>query len=424
MVRPGTASDLSRNSGTQKEWITSLVWIRKSTGRSFGSTSSVDFTFSLGVLEAPGELLPDDVDDELVRLLGLEVVEHDPAVDRERGDHQERDRHPDDLEPRVAVDRRAVAHVAGLGPEAHDAVDRDRHHEHEDRHRADQQDVVDGVDLVRRARPRASGTSRSAARSRCPPARPPPRCAIIRATGWRSPAILGSSSGGPAGGAGGWVPLAHRRASVSVRARRYRADRSPLRRRLAQLGEVPAAGRAQAGRRVRRGGGGRPSRTGRAGGSRPPWRPSATGSAPSSQQLGRARHAHALELGAEARPALAEDALELAAGGRDRVRDGAPATGPRPRSRARSPSAPPRTGLAFGAGSTGARTGVYVRKRHLDVPGCGSAGLRRLSLVASRRRVHAGPGRNEQRGPDGQPRPFPARGRARDGRSAPSARPS
>ena len=48
MVRPGTASDLSRNSGTQKEWITSLVLIRKSTGRSFGSTSSVEFTFSLG----------------------------------------------------------------------------------------------------------------------------------------------------------------------------------------------------------------------------------------------------------------------------------------------------------------------------------------------------------------------------------------
>ena len=50
------------------------------------------------------------------------------------------------------MDRGAVAHVAGHGAEADDAVDRDRHHEHEDRHRADQQDVVDGVDLVRRAR--------------------------------------------------------------------------------------------------------------------------------------------------------------------------------------------------------------------------------------------------------------------------------
>ena len=48
MVRPGTASDLSRNSGTQKEWITSLVLIRKSTGRSSGSTSWSSATFSAG----------------------------------------------------------------------------------------------------------------------------------------------------------------------------------------------------------------------------------------------------------------------------------------------------------------------------------------------------------------------------------------
>ena len=48
MVRPGTASDLSRNSGTQKLWITSLVWIRNSTGRSFGSMRVLARTFSPG----------------------------------------------------------------------------------------------------------------------------------------------------------------------------------------------------------------------------------------------------------------------------------------------------------------------------------------------------------------------------------------
>ena len=48
MVRPGTASDFSRNCGTQKEWITSLVLILNSTGRSTGRTSSFDRSFSDG----------------------------------------------------------------------------------------------------------------------------------------------------------------------------------------------------------------------------------------------------------------------------------------------------------------------------------------------------------------------------------------
>ena len=42
VVRPGTASCLSRNSGTQKEWITSLAVIWNSTGRSFGSIRVLD----------------------------------------------------------------------------------------------------------------------------------------------------------------------------------------------------------------------------------------------------------------------------------------------------------------------------------------------------------------------------------------------
>src|SRR5918999_941094 len=41
--------------------------------------------FLARVLEGPGELLPGDVHDELVRLLRLDVVEHDPGVDGERG---------------------------------------------------------------------------------------------------------------------------------------------------------------------------------------------------------------------------------------------------------------------------------------------------------------------------------------------------
>ena len=48
MVRPGTASDFSRNCGTQNEWMTSFVLILNSMGRSTGSTSSAVFTFSDG----------------------------------------------------------------------------------------------------------------------------------------------------------------------------------------------------------------------------------------------------------------------------------------------------------------------------------------------------------------------------------------
>ena len=152
VLMPGTASYFSRNSGTQNECSTSFVWILNSTGGSTGSTSS-RADLLLGVLEGPGELLARDLHDHLVLGLGLDVVEHHPAVDRQHGDDDERDRHPDDLEPGVAVDRRAVAHVAGLGAEADDAVDGDRHHEHEDRHREDQQDVVERVDV--RGRPEA-----------------------------------------------------------------------------------------------------------------------------------------------------------------------------------------------------------------------------------------------------------------------------
>ena len=48
VVRPGTASDFSRNWGTQNEWITSFDWILNSTGRFTGRTSTGLFTFSDG----------------------------------------------------------------------------------------------------------------------------------------------------------------------------------------------------------------------------------------------------------------------------------------------------------------------------------------------------------------------------------------
>ena len=47
------------------------------------------------------------------------------------------------------------------------AVDRDRHDEHEDRHRDDQQDVVQRVDLVRLRESADCGNQWMSARSRC-----------------------------------------------------------------------------------------------------------------------------------------------------------------------------------------------------------------------------------------------------------------
>ena len=60
------------------------------------------------VEERPGELLADDADLHLARLGLLDVLQDDVGVRAERDEDDRRDRGPDHLEPRVAVDRRAV----------------------------------------------------------------------------------------------------------------------------------------------------------------------------------------------------------------------------------------------------------------------------------------------------------------------------
>ena len=245
-------------------------------------------------------------------LLRLQVVEHDPAVDRERRDEDERDRHPDDLEARVSVDRRAVAHVARAGAELVDGVDGHGHDEHEDRHGADQQHVVERVDVARRAGG-AAGNQSIERQMAVPMTEATSPMAIIRPIGCFSPSIRGSSSGAAAGATG---PCSLSRSESVTGARVYWTGRS---------GGEPA--------RVSAKGRGRPSMvapeclcelrglavahgSGHAGDRQ----------RAEQQQGGGPFHAHPLQLAPEARAAaLGERALELPRGGGDRARDGSSA---------------------------------------------------------------------------------------------------
>ena len=131
---PGTASCFWPNSGTQNEWITSRERSVSSTVRSTGRTSCPDVNFVVArVLERPGELLRGDLDPERVRAGVVVLGEHDRADDRDRGDEDRRDRRPDDLEPGVPVDRRAVRVVVGRHAEPEDRVDDHGRDDREDR---------------------------------------------------------------------------------------------------------------------------------------------------------------------------------------------------------------------------------------------------------------------------------------------------
>ena len=84
----------------------------------------------VGVAEGELELLRGDVDAQRVLRLGVVAGEDDRADDRDRGDEDERDDCPGDLEPRVPVDGRPVLEVVLLRPELDDRVD---HHRGDDR---------------------------------------------------------------------------------------------------------------------------------------------------------------------------------------------------------------------------------------------------------------------------------------------------
>ena len=85
---------------------------------------------SVGVAEGELELLRGDVDAQRVLRLCVVAGEDDRADDRDRGDEDERDDRPRDLEARVSVDGRSVLEVVLLHPELDDRVD---HHRGDDR---------------------------------------------------------------------------------------------------------------------------------------------------------------------------------------------------------------------------------------------------------------------------------------------------
>ncbi len=197
-----------------------------------------------------------------------------------------------DLELGVAVDRRAVREVAGLGAEGEDRVDGHRHHQHEDRHRGDHQDVPE--------RDRSGRT----------PWRPGRGNQSIQSMITMPTAVATRLSSAmpehgsltqerriafPRPGHGARVYVQCRR-----RARRARRGASadlappdqPARRVRPRACTARRRGSATAGRR---GGAGRPWRTGRAGGSPPRSPPGSRGGLPA-QQLGGALHAHALQV--------------------------------------------------------------------------------------------------------------------------------
>ena len=100
----------------------------------------------LRVLEGPLELLADHVERHPVGSLGLDVVEHDPAVAGAEEDDDRRDHGPGDLEARVAVDRLAVGLVARLGAELPERVGEHHHDDREDEAREHDHHVEERVD--------------------------------------------------------------------------------------------------------------------------------------------------------------------------------------------------------------------------------------------------------------------------------------
>ena len=84
---------------------------------------SIPVATPFGYSKLPRELLRRDPDAERVGAGAVVLREHDRARDADHDHEHRRDRRPDDLDPRVAVDRRAVGVVVGLGAELPDRVE-------------------------------------------------------------------------------------------------------------------------------------------------------------------------------------------------------------------------------------------------------------------------------------------------------------
>ena len=311
-MRPGTASDLSRNSGTQKSWMTSFGVDPEVHRAVLGQHERVRAHLLARVAEAPGELLAGHVHHQLVRAAW-------PRCRRARSSRRSASAETmmngivtQMTSSRVLPWIGAPSRMSpGLGAELDDAS------------------RWPPPSPARRSAPRRSGGRRRACRCR-PPAldafvgnqsiqstiamptteatRP---MAIIRAIGCASPSIRGSSWGSAAGATG---PTSLSRSHSVTGARVYWTRRSG--------GEL--AGALAEGRRRRAvvapEGLGELGRLAVARRPRPPRRPACEPTRSSAAACSmRTRWSSLSEAGLAA---LGEGALELAAGGGDRVGDG------------------------------------------------------------------------------------------------------
>ena len=132
-MMPGTASCFWPNCGTQNEWMTSSARRWSTVERPNGMRSTVVVRFlARGYLKLHANCSRGHLDVDRVARGFAVLGEHDRARDRDHGHEDGRNRGPQDLEARVAVDGSAVGLVVGPDAELHDRVQQHRRDDGED----------------------------------------------------------------------------------------------------------------------------------------------------------------------------------------------------------------------------------------------------------------------------------------------------
>ncbi len=132
VTRSGMTSFLMRNAGTQKEWITSFERILRMHGAIQRDVQLGGSQVLFGIVELPGVLRAQDLDDHLFRIGPLGQRQHLVAERAKDDDHEGRDEGPDDFQAGVTANGRAIGFVVGLAAEANDRVEQEALDDDED----------------------------------------------------------------------------------------------------------------------------------------------------------------------------------------------------------------------------------------------------------------------------------------------------